>query len=332
MWGVIVVLVGVAAVTMGMVVRDRRPAPSPRGKAPTLAVDPASIVPGAVEPAATESALGCERVEFPGEFPVSEASGAVYLADGGSSTGGAGSLLVVGDSGNGGRYIEIDGASGQILSRGRFQMDRRASDDFEGLAVRGGVVHGITSSGWVRHWTWDGERYGLVEPAYAIAPAGSPQVCSSPFESNCGPNYEGLCLRDGSESGSESAGNGLSPSSRCLGFAVAKGHGTLYCVVATESGRLRVDPDHALRVLPPATATGCHFDAEGSLWVGSNLFGGNRILRLRDWHDLEQVRVEAVDARPGGFPEALAVGRDGAVYSFSDTSSRTSGASKFVCQ
>ena len=335
-WGVVVALVGVGAVTMGTVVRDRQTGQPGGGSGAVVPGGGTPVrIPGApdpIEPAVRDSEVQCERVEFPAELPVSEASGAAYLAAGSGSadTSDAGTVLVVGDSGNGGRYIEIDGSTGQLVRRGRFAMDRRASDDLEGLAVRGQVVYGITSSGWVRHWKRGEKDYELIEPAYPIAPEGSPQVCGSAFASNCGPNYEGLCLREPggeSEAGSEAG----SDADRCIGFAVAKAHGTLYCVVS-EGGKLRVDPAHALRILPPGVATGCDFDAEGVLWLGTNLFGGNRILRLRDWDDLERVTTETVDVRGSGFAEALAIGRDGAVYSFSDMASRTSGASKFICR
>jgi hypothetical protein len=137
---------------------------------------------------------------------------------------------------------------------------------------------------------------------------------------NCERNYEGLCLRapppiDG----------------RCAGFAASKRDGALHCLVV-ERGRLRLDPARALVVAGREALTGCAFDEDGALWAGANLFGKAEVVRVRG----PDVGADAERTSAGplgtGFPEGIAAGPDGAIYRFSDLSSRPSQMDRFRCR
>src|SRR5262245_566627 len=89
----------------------------------------------------------CRQLPFTGELSVPEASGADWFTVDGKPR-----ILVIGDSGNRGAWIEIDAEAGAVLAFGNLPLDARASDDLEGLAISGGVAYAITSSGYVREW------------------------------------------------------------------------------------------------------------------------------------------------------------------------------------
>lgn len=254
---------------------------------------------------------------FAASLPIAEASGAVYVA-GPSPT-----ILVVGDSNTRGQLIEIDAERGKVLWSGRLPLDTNASDDLEGLAMRGGTLYAITSSGFMRHWQRTEAGFRQTATAYPLAARGAPPhlVCKSGHGINCERNYEGFCLLD-----RPVAAGG------CVGFAASKKDGHLYCVV--ERGkRLAIDGRRTIRVARPGAVTGCHFSPEGDrLWVGTNFFGGSQVYEIRGFATPKKAAVEAVAALGSGFPEAIAIGPKRVVYRFSDTSIAPSMADKFRCR
>ena len=283
-----------------------------------------------LEPA-TKGAWTCTKQTFPRSLPLAEASGAAYLHTRDPR------LVVVADSGNRGRYIELDPASGQVRARGRLPLDLNdASDDLEGLTAVGNTIYGITSSGWVRHWRRtsapDGTpQYRLIRPAYplqATSPTGLDLVCHSGRAANCARNFEGLCLHD--------ASTHIAP---CAGFAVSKTDGALYCLIMDAGGTLAIAPEHTISISRPQSSTGCHFTAgdRPQLWVGNNLFDGNRVLIVKGWEAPAQARTEDVGPLGLGFGEAIIVGpatasERVAVFRFSDTASRRSWVDKYFCE
>ncbi|WP_428265838.1 hypothetical protein [Haliangium sp.] len=307
--------------------------PGVRGAAPAAAA-------GAASEAEARIVWTCTRETFPILLPLAEASGASYVSDPAGPY-----LLVVGDSGNRGQYVELDPETGAVVATGHLPLGHGASDDLEGLSVRGEVVYGITSAGWMRHWRRrpgrDGdERYQLVRGPYPIAPRvalGLDLRCDSARDINCARNYEGLCLRDPTDD-----------SAACAGFAVSKADGALYCLSFDGRGDLEVTrrgnrPVGTIAVAAGDTLTGCHFAPDAAtgqgvgrvpdvVWVGSNASAANRVFTVSGWQNPARARVDTVGALGTGFDEALAVGPGGRLYRFSDTSSATSLADKFVCR
>ena len=313
--------------------RSQEPAPATPAGPPPAATD----TPG--PPAATDTPAGagptCTRQAFASPLPLAEASGATYLAHPETPV-----LLVAGDSGTGGAFLELDPATGAVLASGRLPLGRGASDDLEGLTAIGDTIYGITSSGWMRHWRRHparpaARRYELVRGPYPVAKPGRDDaglVCASAREVNCGRNYEGLCLRDPPD-----------PAAACAGFAVSKADGALYCLTLERDGAVRAHAEDPIVVAPPETLTGCDFapaaarargrdQAADLVWVGSNAFGANRVFTVSGWQAPASARVALVGMLGMGFGEALALGPDGAVYRFSDTGSARSLADKYQCE
>lgn len=156
----------------------------------------------------------CTELPFAASTPVPEASGAAWMELGGKPA-----LLVVSDSGNHGAYAIIDADTGDTKEQGQLPLGKGAGEDIEGLAAQGDRFYGITSSGWIRVWKRDGAGFQLVDGPYPLGPVDLPAKSASggnkPPEgdgmvcdgnsTNCGRNYEGLCLvprgpKDGIES------------------------------------------------------------------------------------------------------------------------------------
>ena len=137
--------------------------------------------------------ISCKRVDFPRTIPIKEASGATYVGATGKRPA---SVLVVGDSGTRGALLRLDPRSGRVQYSGRLPLDNAASDDLEGLSWRRDTLYALTSSGFLRHWRRDGDHWKLSVPAYSIAQGrrAGKHDCRSGHRTNCGPNYEGLCL------------------------------------------------------------------------------------------------------------------------------------------
>jgi hypothetical protein len=257
----------------------------------------------------------CERLPWADASPLPEASGADYVP---ASRVRPAHLLVVGDSGTSGSYEALDAESGAVLHAGLLPLDSGASDDLEGLSAVGDDVYAITSSGWMRRWrrVADGWELELADPAYPLG--GDDLVCAG-RGTNCGKNFEGLCLRD------DRPGPG-----ECAGFAASKQDGHLYCLVRT-GGKLRLDGARVIPVAAREALTGCAFGDDGSLWAGSNLFGGATVYRIAGWQRPAEAVVTRVADLGRGFPEAIAVGPGGLVYRFSDTGGAPSLQDRFRC-
>ncbi|MEO8840002.1 MAG: hypothetical protein ABI591_28130 [Kofleriaceae bacterium] len=252
----------------------------------------------------------CEALPFEPTTPVPEASGAAWL-----TIDGALRLVVAGDSGNHGAYGVIDPASGKTLEQGTLPLNL-ASDDIEGLAARGDRLFGITSPGWILEWKRSGTGFVLVAGPYALGPVdlpptgglgdkppkGNGMVCDG-TRTNCGRNYEGLCL---TEHG---------------GYVASKADGHLYPV--TGDDKLVVERAGAIAVADPGHLADCAYDG-GTLYVGNNLFGLSTVSRVVDGKVLPIASIGV------GFPEVLAV-RGDVFYRMSDTGSTPSLMSKFRC-
>ena len=283
--------------------RSERPGAPPADGAPAL--EPLMATP--VAAAAPLDELTCEKLPFAETIPISEASGAVWLARAGTR---AGVVMVVGDSGNDGAYLVLDGDDGRVLERGELPLGS-GNDDLEGLSTDGELIWALTSGGWMRAWrAMPGGGFELAVSPYAI----SDQSCNVV---NCGRNFEGLCLV---------AGGGTIHG--CHGFGAAKATGELVCLVR-DGDRYRAVDDRVRAVSGPEALAACDVGPDGALWTGDNLFGGSQVRRL----DGDQVVAVHLGQ---GFPEAMAIGpgdRDGdvIVYRFSDTGRAPSRANRYRC-
>lgn len=291
-------------------------ATTPTAASPKAPPDARASEPRASEPVSASSAedVQCASQPFAASAPLAEASGATVLADG--------SLLVVGDSGTHGAFVRLSADTGKVLQEGKLPLDKRASDDLEGLARMDGRLFGITSSGWMREWRMDGESFSLVRKSYALAKYDKDElVCKSARDTNCAQNYEGLCLR----AKPPAAG-------QCAGFAAAKATGNLLCLTLGADGRLALDASRSIHVAAPKTLSGCHFDETDRLWFGSNFFAANMIGIVEEWHEPKDAVITRLGSVGIGFPEAIAVGPAGQVFRFSDTARSPSLLSKYICR
>jgi hypothetical protein len=228
-------------------------------------------------------------------------------------------LVIVGDSGTHGAFAVIDASSGAQLGKGHLPLDRAAGDDLEGLGRAGGVYYALTSGGYMRHFRRTGaDRFELAAPAYPLTGV----TCDSPRKTNCGRDFEGLCVAD------------PLPEKGCVGFAASRRDGELVCLRRGAGGRLRADPGQVIRVAPKRALSGCDFAPAadgGALYTTTNFFAGNAISRVRGWREPSGATVEPVASAGIGFVEAIAVGPGGAIYHFSDTASQASGMGKYSC-
>jgi hypothetical protein len=147
-------------------------------------------------------------------------------------------------------------------------------------------------------------------------PAGDGMVCAAKA-TNCGRNYEGLCLAPPGAAG------------RCIGFAAAKADGHLYCIVE-RAGRLAVDRGGAIRIARPGAIADCAFSEDGRLYVGSNTFDLGAVYRVTGWEDPAGAKVASVGPMLVGFPEVIAV-RGDVFYRMSDTGGAPSIMKKLRC-
>ncbi len=258
---------------------------------------------------------------FPADFPVPEASGAAEI----ELRPGQHDLLVISDSSQHGaialwRIDILDGPPNSPPRTAILPLDPGASDDLEGVAWRDHQLYVLTSSGAVRRFAPDSHG-ALVrnQDAYRIGPP--PSSCRRLTDINCGPNYEGLCLR--------------SPraTARCAGYAASKDQSTLVCVVL-ENDHLRVDPIKPplhLR-LPARSLSDCAFGhadgpAADTLVVTTNVHDGSTTYRV------DETTGELTPLDIGGTPsnEAVAIDHTGALYVFMDANSMTSLGLRFEC-
>jgi hypothetical protein len=240
----------------------------------------------------------------------------------------------MGDSGQHGAYGLLDPETGATLEQGSLPLGA-AGDDLEGLAVRHGLLYGLSSAGWIRSWKRDDTAHGfaLVDDAYAIGPqtlsdkggrgdrpaTGDGMACGA-MRVNCGRNYEGLALSEDAQQGDA-----------CIGVALSKADGVLYCLTE-ENGKLVGHQDRALHVGEPGQVADCALalDDPDTLWIGDNLFGGNAVSRVTGWRDLAHAKIEEVGLYGVGFSEGLAVNGD-TLYRLSDMGGTPSLMAKFRC-
>ena len=264
---------------------------------------------GSAAPAAgSAAAWTCEPQPFEASTPLPEASGVTWLD---------GKLVAVGDSGQHGAYAILDPETGKTLEQGTLPLGDPpdASDDLEGLATLDGKLVGIASAGWIRVWARTDKGFDLVQGPYALGPvdlprkgglgdkppAGDGMVC--PIQgTNCGRNYEGICLHDHA------------------GYALSKADGHLY-PLTVENGQLVVHRDGAIEVARPGLAADCSIDETGNVWIGDNFFGTNGVQRVGG-PDLGTLGA--------GFAEALLV-HGNSIFRMSDTGGAPSLMGKFRC-
>lgn len=259
----------------------------------------------------------CTALPFAQELPVPEASGAAWIV-----VAGAPAILVVGDSSNDGAYAIVDPDTGDSPEQGHLPLGSGAGDDIEGLATVDGTISGLTSAGWLRTWRRTGADFVLTDGPYAIATVDGSAggfACKG-SASNCGKNYEGLCLSP----------LPVAPG-RCAGFAASKADGRLYCL-ASAGARLRLDPSRAIDVTDADHLSDCGFAPDGSvLWAGTNHGGGGRVYVIDGWADPATASARGIDTIGPNSPEVLLPGNGGLVYRFADPGDAPSFASKYQC-
>lgn len=268
----------------------------------------------------------CTALPFADSTTVPEASGAAWLTVDGKLT-----LVVVSDSGNSGAYGLVDPETGETREVGKLPLGE-AGDDIEGFAARGDKVYGLTSSGWIRTWKRAGSGFELAEAAYPLGPIDLPDkggdgnhpppgdgmVCGAK-KTNCGRNYEGLCLVDPAFAKGD-----------CIGFVASKADGHLYCLTE-EAGKLVVHHDRSIAVTKPGALADCAFAQDsGTLWAGSNLFDLAQVYRVNGWNDPATAKAEPFAQIGVGFPETIAAKAD-VIYRMSDTGGAPSLMTKYHC-
>ena len=289
-----------------------KPAPE---KPPPAASPPADAASAAqMHPA--DDGPSCRPLPAADDIKVGEASGATLLP------GPTATILIVGDSGNRGAYVELDAEKGQATGQGRLPLDKGASDDLEGLSVLGDEIVAITSSGWLRHWKRAGDAFVQTRQAYPVAAsARNGMRCSSPRKTNCAANYEGLCLLPDEVKAGE-----------CRGFAASKRDGRLYCLELTDGGRLTVDSTRFIDISAPGTLSGCHFSPDGTeLWAGTNILAVNSVYIVRGWQQPATTNKILMGPLGPGLSEAIAAAPDGLIYRFSDLGGFPSLLKKYRC-
>ncbi len=220
--------------------------------------------------------LAACRPGTPDWLPIPEASGAARLSKG--------RYIVVADSGNDGRALIVDESQGTSAAL-VLPLGAGAGDDLEGLDVSpDGRLFGVTSAGWLRAWRIDaadpegGDKATLVSGPVAVS-EDSDWFCD-PFQVNCGPNYEGLCLHP------EPA---LAFSDGCAGWLVSKARGELVCL-RREGESYRADPSMRHPVAPQNQLSGCAYEPTPPyrLLVAGNVYSGDRIWEVGE-SDMEQL-------------------------------------------
>ncbi len=301
------------AASVGVVAACKSDALSERPEAPAAAAQPKPAGPSA-EPAtdqasgssdsASSSRRDCIPVSYIESVDLGEASGAVHIDGLG--------LVVVSDSGHRGAYRILDVKTGAELERGMLDT-AGTSDDFEGLAFKTGTLYALTSNGLMSEFRRDASRKRFVRklPPYRIGPKLS--GCGD-RRSNCGPNYEGLCLGQAA----------AKPLNGCDGAAVSKAAGTLVCLTISASGRAAIDDGKTVDVAMRETPSGCAIDERGSVWVATNIIGANTLIEVRD------LGQEAYSTWARGSIEAIEhIGNE--IVVFSDTQGSPSAAFRYRC-
>lgn len=274
----------------------------------------------------------CKQLPFADSSPVPEASGAAWLTIDGKAR-----LAVISDSGNDGAYAVIDPESGDTLETGKLPLGTIAGEDLEGAAAWDNQLVTLNSAGWIRVYRHDdaAKAFTMVTDAYALGPVTLPRKSKSggnaPPEgdgmvcdgqsTNCGRNYEGLCLVDAAH---RPKGDGA-----CVGFAASKADGHLYCLTE-EGGKLVAQHDRSIPITRGGALADCAFAEDGSLWAGSNLFDFANVYEVKGWETPASAQVIPLAGIGFGFPETLAV-RGDVFYRMSDTGGSPSLLAKYRC-
>lgn len=286
---------------------------------PAEAAEPAPLAPGE-----------CEKLPLAESTPVPEASGAGWL-----DIDGALALVVVSDSGNDGAYGVVDPETGVTREQGKLPLGA-AGADIEGVAAKDGLLYGVTSSGWMRVWKRSGTGFALVKDAYPLgpvtlsdktakfaAPDGTGMVCGAKV-SNCGRDYEGLCLANKPPVGEHA----------CVGFVASRADGHIYCLERkrgkSDEDKLQVIHDKSVAIGKSGTLADCAFSDDDRLLVGANLFGTNQVVSVEGWADPATAEVVPVAAVGVGFPEVVAA-RGDQIWRMSDTGGSPSLMARYRC-
>ena len=157
----------------------------------------------------------------------------------------------------------------------------------------------------------------LTDGPYAL---GADAVCKNAMMTNCGLDFEGLCLAPAPDA----AGS-------CVGFAASRATGALHCI-ALDGDRLAMAPG-TIAISSPRALSGCAVsDDVRWVWAGTNVFGGSLVYRVGNWRDPAKARVERIAVLGAGFPEVVASAPGGVIYRISDTGTSPSLMNKYHCE
>lgn len=322
---------GIAVAAALVACKPEPTAPAPVNTPPTPpAVAVVQAVPSPNAAPAPEDARGfatCTEEPFAESTPLAEVSGATWLTIDGKLM-----LVVMSDGGHQGDYALVDPDTGATTERGKLPLGS-PDCDLEGIAVRGDQLYAVTSPGWVRSWKRTAKGFDLVDKPYGLGPNDLPNkkgglgnvppvtdgmVCAPEF-TNCGRNYEGLCLVP-DQTGADS---------ELAGFVAAKADGHLYALRMT-AGKLVVDRTTKIKIAEPGLIADCTFDTDGTLLVGGNSFDVGGIHRVDGWQTPATATVTRVATLLLGFPEVVAL-RGDVIYRMSDTGRAPSLMKKYRC-
>jgi hypothetical protein len=271
-----------------------------------------------VDPPISDPLLVCVPTTFGlAKLDLAEASGAVWV-----KTDSLQGWLIGADNGNGGQAVII-GAEGELLAELNLPLDEGAGDDLEGMAwSKAGQLVGLTSAGYLRRWTLTDTGGHLTQLASPIS--SDPQWICEPHESNCGANWEGLCLDPAPLEGG------------CAGFAVSKELGELFCVREGESGFV-LDADVRIKVTKKKRLSGCDYALEPPhhLVVAGNDTSDDALWQILGHREPLGASAELLEVGGSLNQEALAFGPGGALLSFGDEeeiSGLGSAIAAFFCQ
>jgi len=258
----------------------------------------ASEVDAVVETTLPADLTAC-RFVVSDRVPIPEASGSALLDAAGTR------ILVVADSGNGGRAIVIERASGRARAL-LLPLGEGAGDDIEGLErAPDGRIFGLASNGFLRAWREAGDGFALVLGPTAISDEPA-WVCDA-FGVNCAANYEGLCLHPAPEA------------TACAGWAASKATGELVCLRGDGDG-YRLDPQTRIRVTEPERLSGCAYEPEPPyrLIAGGNLFAASALWQIELDPLGGPAKVREFQERGAGNQESLVLLPGGELQSYGD--------------
>jgi hypothetical protein len=281
-----------------------------QGETAAAARSPGEAAPGRIPACKSDRA-------FPAMFSVPEASAAAEIELAKKKR----ALVVISDSGNRGKIMVFPLPNGPA-SYTTLPLDPQGGDDLEGAAWRGGHLYTLTSPGGVQRFTPTaaGDAWDRDGPVYPIAPVDP--SCSSIASGNCGPDYEGLCLRGEGDHGPRA----------CDGYAASRALGTLSCVVF-RGDKLSIDasiPPISLDL--PRALSDCAFGAADgpankTLLVTTNVFGGAKTFVV------DEMTGAKAELGVIGLPnnEAVAIDHEGRFYEFMDSNGEHSMGARSSC-